>query len=212
MTECACQKWVWYQTRHQESWSRWRSEFRWTGTLHTVAVDWLSLTIPLHLGKNEEHLCTAATTDMFSRFTSPEPENVHQKLLSGWGLWKWAINPNLIGSDEPKDHCCCCVSQKLWKSLNRGFYFETWHSLRSTTLRLVKYITGYREVEFSKFDTSQPTKSTVGSSPPKKQRQRGDKPCHHETSLLKSYGHKNLTLASDLYRLWDLFAFLQLSL
>ena len=37
-----------------------------------VALGRLGLAIPLRVGKNEEPLCVAATTDTFPRFTSPQ--------------------------------------------------------------------------------------------------------------------------------------------
>ena len=40
---------------------------------HALVVGRLSQAIPLRLGKNEEQLFAAATTDMFPQFTCPEP-------------------------------------------------------------------------------------------------------------------------------------------
>ena len=37
--------------------------------------------------------CSAATTNAFLRFTSPEPGNSQHKLVSGWGLQKWRHQP-----------------------------------------------------------------------------------------------------------------------
>ena len=45
------------------------------GNLHTLALGRLSPTIPARVHKNGEQLCAAATTDTFTRFTSPEPGN-----------------------------------------------------------------------------------------------------------------------------------------
>ena len=49
--------------------------------IYTLALGRLSLAIPLWVGKNEEQLCAATTTDTFLRSTSPGPGNPQRKLL-----------------------------------------------------------------------------------------------------------------------------------
>ena len=51
--------------------------------IYTVALGRLSLAVHLQVGKNEQQLCAAPTTDTFRRFTSPEPKNSQRKLVSG---------------------------------------------------------------------------------------------------------------------------------
>ena len=41
----------------------------------------------MRVGKNEEQLCAAATTDMFPWFTSPEPGDFEDKMVSATEMY-----------------------------------------------------------------------------------------------------------------------------
>ena len=72
-----------------------------------IALSRLSLTIPGRVGKNEQQLCTVATTDTFPRFTSPEPGTRSVSWCRAMGYRNGRSVPNPVGCEEPKGRCCC---------------------------------------------------------------------------------------------------------